>query len=307
MRRAETDIAILIPTESIEMTEYASWITDVFGRRIWESNLNVLQQLRTTLGNFDNVSTRVVGFGGFGCKKYTLDDDGNDDCKRDGKRRYAEAPLVSSVVAYGATAEVPKVWCSGNGIEGVNPVRRGDSGGPFFVRGVDHQWYYVGNIAASLRGEFGCSSSLTSSIDLWKEALASPEYKNRPRHSDDWFRKRTELAIHQFFRLLSSSPEEAQSRLLPMYYGVDRDENGNVVNVGGIDYRGVTNIKNYNEMKKIIEKWPQREFKVDTIDIEEAPILARRRAGNLSFGDRCVFLVDLEFGDWRKKTRAIAF
>lgn len=278
VRDTEVDIAILIPAESIELNEYASWITDVYNKYPKYDSRSApggLPPLQEALGSFNNVTTRVVGFGGFGCQKYTIDDDGNDDCKRDGKRRYAEAPLIPSVDHGYARAAVPKVWCGGIGSQGVNPVRRGDSGGPFFVKTLDPRWLYVGNVA-SIIGDYGCSSSLTSNVEWLQQVLNSTEYKNRPRHSDEWYVKRAEHAVGEFFRLLSSPSDEALPRLLAMYYGIEKDEDGKIIDVGGIDHRGAVNVENFGAKKKLIEKWPVRNFTVDSVEAEVSLLIPRR-------------------------------
>lgn len=274
-QKVSKDIAILIPKESIELYEYSNWITDALGREIWSSNLHSLDLLRPALGPISSVTTRVVGYGGFDCDKEIIDTNNRDNCKRDGKRRYAEAPLLSSA-SWGGS--VPNVWCSGIGAAGSTPIRRGDSGGPQFVKSLDGRWLYVGNTSSSYGNDTGCASSLIANIQLWKDVLASPEYKNRLRHSDYWFAKRATHAIEDFFRLLSLPAQQALPRLLQMYYGVEKDPDGNLVNVGGLDYRGETNITNYSYKKKLIEKWPVRQFKVDSASADIAPIFERRRA-----------------------------
>jgi hypothetical protein len=274
-KKVEKDVAILIPKESIELYEYSNWITDVFGKEVWNENLDALTMLSKALGSFSSVSTRVVGYGGFGCLNEIIDADDHDNCKRDGKRRYAEAPLLPSTSWGGA---LPNVWCSGIGADGVTPIRKGDSGGPQFVKALDGRWLYVGNTSASFGAKVGCASSLVSNIALWKELLDSNEYRNRPGHSDYWFAKRAEHAVEDFFEVMTSSPEQALPRVLATYYGIEKDESANIVNVGGIDHRGVTNIKHFDQKKKLIETWPVRNFKVDSVSAEAANFILPRRS-----------------------------
>jgi hypothetical protein len=278
--RAMQDIAFVVPDRVIEVDGYAHWITELLVKpystylsdigcggsfdtctnrptKLQEDNLvGVIQR---ELGDLTKVRARVVGYGGFDCLEYTKDAQGNDECKLDGRRRMAEAPLVPFITFGGVSYGVPWVWCTGTNSEGVNPVRRGDSGGPLFVRAIDGRWLFAGYIA--IGGIWGCSSSVIYNLALWRSVLRSKEFGSMPwEHQKGWHVKQTERAVYELFAAFSLPNAEAEPRLRSIYGLTDNiDTQG--VNVNG---KAVSHRELYNLKRQLFERWPNRTYTVDS-------------------------------------------
>lgn len=282
--RTVYDFAILIPDEAIELNDYAHWITDVIDWKYLHmvgceqggdqpcvsprgEALEYLRELvDSALGGFMNSKSLVVGYGGHGCEKF------DGDCKVDDKLRFSEAKLQNYS---DLDIPFPLIWCNGPNEMGFSPVRNGDSGGPHFVRTWDERWLYVGNTSAG-NDDHSCSSSLLANLDLWRKVLNSEAYANRPAHSSEWYAKQTERTVAEFFRSLSSPPKIAAEYLSLAYSGIGKDENGNVINDGGLRDHGSGNVENYKNKMKFIERWRERSMRVKSISTEQTIINPRR-------------------------------
>jgi Trypsin/PAN domain len=286
--RAQQDVAILIPDEVIEVDGYAHWITELLlppfsdfidqvdcrgldGRCDKPTDAQTVQLVdivKKELGPLNAVRSLVVGYGGFACEKYTIDKDGNDDCRRDGRRRYAEAPLLETVEAGGATSGVPRIWCGGTNQDGVNPVRRGDSGGPMFVRAKDGRWLFVGYLA--IGGAWGCASSIFYNLSLWKTALNSDAYKSMPAgRSPEWYQKQTERALNEMFEAFGANGDEALAHLRTLYQ-LHINDRGQIDSDGGLRDRDELHKMLYEQKRNLIGLWPNRVFTLekDTVQIK---------------------------------------
>jgi hypothetical protein len=275
------DSSLSTPDTIIEIDGYSHWITELliqpysdyltkigcFGLLHSCAKPTKAQEdylvgiIRNELGNLTSARALVVGYGGFACRQYTINADGDDDCQRDGQRRSAEAPLVPSVSAGGETFGVPWVWCTGKNSEDINPVRRGDSGGPLFVRAEDGRWLFVGYLA--MGGTWGCSSSLIYNLNFWRGVLDSDEYAAMPRgRSQEWYAKQTERAVYEVFAAFSTPSEKATLRLREIYR-VFEDENGEVVALdNGSRDRGGLHKMLYSQKKTLFKRWPVRTYSV---------------------------------------------
>jgi hypothetical protein len=131
-----------------------------------ERRVGFLRNLEREVGDLSKAKVRVVGYGNFICADYEKRE---GDCGSDGRRRYVEMPLRPTA----ANTEAPWLWCTGRGgIDQINPIQHGDSGGPLFIQAHDQRWIYVGYTSGG-NSNGGCASSMFSEINLWTRAIAA--------------------------------------------------------------------------------------------------------------------------------------
>jgi hypothetical protein len=188
------DSAILRPREFIPLRAYGHIIWDVFGPvlqdmknmndwTITDSRKTAIERIFETRFGKGPYEAVLVGYGLSG--PYAACQTKQPACISDHRRRYATVPIIpapSIIKSITFTGDKnlkptsvtiplrpPWLWTAGT-VNGENPARPGDSGGPMFVKAVDGKWYLV----AMTSGSGGSDSSHASPLivpKLWQGIL----------------------------------------------------------------------------------------------------------------------------------------
>jgi hypothetical protein len=279
MEAQKLDIAFIVPAEFVEVEGFPHWGTELLQSEQCSISADELvkygdrppprcagqfsrEKFDRELGDLRHVRALAVGFGDYECKSFDDRDYRPDGgCRSDGRRRYAEVPLIPEPVSGSA----PEVWCTGqierNG-DKINPVQHGDSGGPRFIRALDGRWLFVGYTSGG-NNSGDCASSIFQHLDLWREAAL---YRSRIRYkpnsgANNWNRHQMHRFVEEVLESWSSPNEEALRRVSSFY----RNEGSDVVESEDLTKMLATK-------KRFAEKWPVRHFVIQAgteIEVEE--------------------------------------
>jgi Trypsin/Bacterial SH3 domain len=232
-----------------------------------------LQNLQSEVGDLNNAKMRIIGYGNYKCEDYKKRE---QNCVSDGQRRYVELKLKPDVTLPSA----PWLWCSGRGVDGVNPVQHGDSGGPVFVQALDGRWLYVGYTSRGDSND-GCASSMFNELNLWRNALANQQIEAQgvAQPSDDEILSWHEGISRQFFREWlrneTANASTALERLKGFYmvpFGVTLDPRfrDGALSVSRFIYHGRKMSFNdvYREKQRYFEQWPQRTLSPTSVSVD---------------------------------------